>query len=124
MIQDPDNLTVLRRAFHQAPELGFRETQTKDRVAAVLGDIGLEVHRRTGVIGILRAGNVTRAISLRADMDALPITKQSTHDDPSKTAGIMHACGHDGQMAMLLGAAGADFRTALVRARPPKNRLI
>ena len=124
MIQDLDNLTTLRREFHQAPELGFRETQTKDRVAAILDVLGLGVGRDACVVGILRAGNGTRAISLRADMDALLITKQSTHDYPPKAAGIVHACGHDGHMAMLLGAAGADFRTALVRARPPKNRLI
>ncbi|MBR9844222.1 MAG: amidohydrolase [Rhodobacteraceae bacterium] len=100
-----DRLTALRRAFHKAPELGFQEAQTKARVAEVLRGLGLEVHEGVGVVGVLRAGTGNRAIGLRADMDALPIRERSTHDYPSENEGVMHACGHDGHMAMLLGAA-------------------
>ena len=99
------DLTALRRAFHRAPELGFQETKTKAKVAELLRGLGLVVHEGAGVVGILRAGTGNRAIGLRADMDALPITETSTHDYPSQTPGVMHACGHDGHMTMLLGAA-------------------
>ncbi len=98
-------LTVLRQMFHLDPELGFQEVRTKAKVAGMLRDWGLEVHEGVGVIGVLRAGDGNRAIGLRADMDALPITEISTHDYVSGTAGVMHACGHDGHMTMLLGAA-------------------
>ena len=99
------NLTALRRQFHQNPELGFQEHETKAKVAQLLRSYGLEVHEGVGVVGILKAGTGNRAIGLRADMDALPITEKSTHDYVSKNQGVMHACGHDGHMTMLLGAA-------------------
>ncbi len=105
MSPKPDDLTPLRREFHMAPELGFEEHRTKARVAQILRDLGLEVHEGTGIVGILRAGLGNRAIGLRADMDALPIHETSLHDYPSQTPGVMHACGHDGHMTMLLGAA-------------------
>lgn len=105
MPSHPQDLTALRRDFHMHPELGFREERTKSRVAQFLRDLGLEVHDGTGVVGILRAGQGNRAIGLRADMDALPIHETSTHNYASQTANVMHACGHDGHMAMLLGAA-------------------
>ena len=98
-------LTALRRDFHQHPELGFAEIRTKAEVAKRLGGFGIEVHQGTGVVGILRKGQGNRAIGLRADMDALPIKETSTHNYASKTPGTMHACGHDGHMTMLLGAA-------------------
>ena len=101
------NLTALRRQFHQNPELGFQEHETKAEVARLLRSYGLEVHEGVGVVGILKAGTGNRAIGLRADMDALPIIEKSTHDYISKNQGIMHACGHDGHMTMLLGAAKA-----------------
>ncbi|WP_435660554.1 amidohydrolase [Leisingera caerulea] len=100
-----DRLTALRRDFHRHPELGFREDRTKARVAAHLRGLGLEVHEGAGVVGLLRAGTGNRAIGLRADMDALPISETSAHDYVSETPGVMHACGHDGHMTMLLGAA-------------------
>lgn len=100
-----DRLTALRRDFHRHPELGFQEERTKAKVAAHLRSLGLEVHEGAGVVGLLRAGTGNRAIGLRADMDALPITEASTHDYVSKMPGKMHACGHDGHMAMLLGGA-------------------
>ena len=98
-------LTDLRRGFHSAPELGFQEHRTKKKVAEILRDLGLEVHEGVGVVGVLRAGAGNRAIGLRADMDALPITETGTHDHVSQTPGVMHACGHDGHTTMLLGAA-------------------
>lgn len=98
-------LTKLRRAFHRDPELGFQEERTKAKVAQILRDLGLEVHEGAGVIGLLKSGTGNRAIGLRADMDALPITEISSHDYVSENLGIMHACGHDGHTTMLLGAA-------------------
>ncbi|MEM6304053.1 MAG: amidohydrolase [Pseudomonadota bacterium] len=100
----PD-LTALRRDLHQHPELGFEEHRTKGVIAALLRDLGLEVHEGAGVVGLLRAGTSDRSIGLRADMDALPIAENTGHAYPSKRPGVMHACGHDGHMAMLLGAA-------------------
>ncbi|KIC21849.1 amidohydrolase [Leisingera sp. ANG-Vp] len=100
-----DRLIALRRDFHRHPELGFQEERTKAKVAEHLRGLGLEVHEGAGVVGLLRAGQGNRAIGLRADMDALPITEISTHDYVSETPGKMHACGHDGHMTMLLGAA-------------------
>lgn len=102
-----DDLQAVRRAFHRQPELGFEEVRTKTTVAAYLRELGLEVLEGVGVVGILRAGTGNRAIGLRADMDALPVTETSAHDYSSQTRGVMHACGHDGHMTMLLGAARA-----------------
>ena len=101
-------MTVWRRDIHSHPELGFEETRTSDIVAAKLKEFGCEVHRglgKTGVVGSLRIGNSTRAIGLRADMDALPIQEENIFDHRSTEDGKMHACGHDGHTTMLLGAA-------------------
>lgn len=98
-------LTNLRRDLHRHPELGFQETRTKAVIAKRLRALGIEVHESAGVVGVLRAGGGNKAIALRADMDALPITETSAHDYVSQTAGLMHACGHDGHTTMLLGAA-------------------
>lgn len=98
-------LTALRHDLHRHPELGFDEVRTKAKVAEALRDLGLEVHEGAGVVGVLRSGRGNRAIGLRADMDALPITETSGHDYVSQTPGVMHACGHDGHTTMLLGAA-------------------
>ena len=100
-------LTALRRDFHRDPELGFQEERTKAKVAGILRALGLEVHEGAGVVGILKAGVGNRAIGLRADMDALPIQEISSHDCVSANPGVMHACGHDGHITMLLGAAEA-----------------
>ncbi len=105
MTKPTEPLVALRRAFHQNPELGFNEVQTKQKVADYLRELGLEVSVGAGVVGVLRAGTSNRAIALRADMDALPITETSKHNYASKNHGVMHACGHDGHMTMLLGAA-------------------
>lgn len=99
------DLQTIRQAFHREPELGFQEVRTKAKVADLLRSYGLEVHVGAGVVGVLRARTGNRAIGLRADMDALPIFETSTHGYASQTPGAMHACGHDGHMTMLLGAA-------------------
>ncbi|MEM6481553.1 MAG: amidohydrolase [Pseudomonadota bacterium] len=98
------DLKALRQDFHRHPELGFAENRTKAQVVGLLREAGLEVHEGAGVVGLLRAGGGDRAIGLRADMDALPITETSSHGYVSRTQGVMHACGHDGHMTMLLGA--------------------
>lgn len=99
---------ALRRWLHAHPELAFEETETSDLIARTLQGYGIEVHRglgRTGVVGVLRAGDGKRSIGLRADMDALPMQELNTFAHRSQCPGKMHACGHDGHMAMLLGAA-------------------
>lgn len=99
---------ALRHDLHAHPELGFDVFRTADIVAAKLESWGITVTRgvgRTGVVGTLRRGNSKKAIGLRADMDALPVTEANTFDYRSRTPGKMHACGHDGHTAMLLGAA-------------------
>jgi len=102
------DLTSWRRDIHAHPELGFEEQRTSDLVATKLAEFGFEVFRgigRTGVVGRLRAGASPHAIGLRADMDALPIQEATNLAYRSRHEGRMHACGHDGHTAMLLGAA-------------------
>ena len=103
-----------RHELHAHPELGYEEKWTSDFVAKKLQSFGLEVHRGlggTGVVGILKGldanlgGGGNKAIGLRADMDALPMTEENNFSYKSKFEGRMHACGHDGHTAMLLGAA-------------------
>ena len=101
-------LVAIRRDIHAHPELAFAETRTADLVARELTSYGLQVHRglaRTGVVGVLRKGSSQRAIGLRADMDALPLQEKNDCPHRSRHEGRMHACGHDGHTAMLLGAA-------------------
>lgn len=107
-------LVAFRRDIHAHPELGFHEHRTAARVAEALGELGLEVHTGiggTGVVGVLRNGASDRRIALRADMDALPIEEQSGLAYASQNAGAFHGCGHDGHVAMLLGAARHLART-------------
>jgi amidohydrolase len=105
-----------RRDFHQHPELSNREVRTSKIVAEQLRALGLEVRTgiaHTGVVGILRGGKPGPTIALRADMDALPVTEQvdvpfkslATAEYRGEKVGVMHACGHDGHTAVLLGAA-------------------
>ncbi|MBD1553086.1 amidohydrolase [Pseudomonas sp. C2L11] len=101
-------LTALRRQFHQHPELAFEEFDTASSVAALLTQWGFEVTTGvagTGVVGTLKLGHSQRTLGLRADMDALPITEENAFGHASLHPGKMHACGHDGHMVMLLGAA-------------------
>jgi amidohydrolase len=102
-------MTAWRRDLHAHPETAFEERRTAGQVAALLRSFGIEVEEgvaRTGVVGTLR-GNAPggRAIALRADMDALPIEEKNGFMHASQHHGRMHACGHDGHTAMLLGAA-------------------
>ena len=101
-------MTEWRRDLHAHPELGLQEHRTSDVVADKLRDWGIEVTRGlagTGLVGTLRAGTSGRAIGIRADMDALEMTEANDFPHRSQTPGAMHACGHDGHTAMLLGAA-------------------
>ena len=97
-----------RRDFHKHPELGFEEHRSAKIIAEQLTDFGLDVEigvGKTGVVGVLNPNHIGRTIALRADMDALPIQEISSLEYASQNDGVMHACGHDGHMAMLLGAA-------------------
>ncbi|MEZ5723969.1 MAG: M20 aminoacylase family protein [Paracoccaceae bacterium] len=103
-------LVALRRDLHAHPELGFEEIRTSNIVAGLLEEAGLDVHRglaETGVVGTLRAGTGGRTIGLRADMDALAMPETADRPYASTIPGRMHACGHDGHTAMLIGAARA-----------------
>ncbi|MEP7242920.1 MAG: M20 aminoacylase family protein [Gammaproteobacteria bacterium] len=98
----------LRRDIHAHPELCFEEQRTSDLIANTLVGWGITVHRglgKTGVVGTIKCGGSDRAIGLRADIDALPMTEQNTFAHASVHPGKMHACGHDGHTAMLLSAA-------------------
>lgn len=108
------SLVALRRDLHANPELGFNEHRTAARMAEELHALGLDVTTGvggTGVVGTLRHGTSDRAISLRADMDALPIQEGTGLPYASRNDGVFHGCGHDGHMAMLLGAARQLART-------------
>lgn len=112
-----DHLTALRQDLHRWPELGFTETKTAARIASELRSIGCEVSEgvgQTGVVGLLRNGPGPR-IGLRADMDALPMHEQSDLPWRSEAPGVFHGCGHDGHMAMLVGAARALAETRSFR---------
>jgi len=101
-------LQQIRRDLHAHPELCYEEQRTSDVIAAKLTEWGIPVVRGlggTGVVGIIRNGTSERAIGLRADMDALPMQEINTFPHASQHPGKMHACGHDGHTAMLLGAA-------------------
>ena len=102
-------MTEWRQDFHRHPELGFEVHRTAAIVAAKLRDFGcdevLEGIGRTGVVGVIRGKAPGRTIGLRSDMDALPILEATGAAHASSVPGRMHACGHDGHMAMLLGAA-------------------
>ncbi|HET9643744.1 MAG TPA: M20 aminoacylase family protein [Burkholderiaceae bacterium] len=108
ILADAASIAALRRQIHAHPELCFEEVRTADLIAEALSGWGIEVHRGlggTGVVGIVRNGTSGRAVGLRADMDALPITEQNRFPHASLHPGKMHACGHDGHVAMLLAAA-------------------
>lgn len=107
---DAARMRVLRHDLHAHPELCFQEQRTADLIARTLSGWGVPVHRglaTTGVVGILKSGNSDRAIGLRADIDALQITEHNIFAHASVYSGKMHACGHDGHIAMLL--AGAKY---------------
>ncbi|MDT9000577.1 M20 aminoacylase family protein [Paucibacter sp. APW11] len=108
ILADAPEITRLRRDIHAHPELCFQEQRTSDLIAEALTSWGIPVHRglgTTGVVGIVRNGSSSRAVGLRADIDALPIHEHNQFPHASTHPGKMHACGHDGHTAMLLAAA-------------------
>ncbi len=103
-----ERLIAIRRELHRIPELGFREEKTSAFVADYLKQEGLSVVTgvaRTGVVGLLETGRPGPTLLIRADMDALPITEETGLPFASQHPGVMHACGHDGHMAMALATA-------------------
>ena len=109
ILESAEVIQAIRRDIHAHPELCFEEQRTSDVIAKQLQLWGIEIHRglgKTGVVGII-PGNLGegRKIGLRADMDALPLQEHNHFEHASVHAGKMHACGHDGHVAMLLGAA-------------------
>lgn len=120
---DMDDVAQWRRQIHALPELGFEEVATSALVAEKLRGFGIETHTgwaKTGVVGVLHGRRgAGRVIGLRADMDALPMQEMNRFGHASTVKGRMHACGHDGHTAMLLGAAralaaDADFAGTVV----------
>ena len=104
------SLEAIRHDIHAHPEIAFEEVRTSALVAELLTSWGIEVHRglgKTGLVGVLKGtgGTGTRAIGLRADMDALPMPEYNKFAHASTNPGRMHGCGHDGHTTMLLGAA-------------------
>ena len=111
-----DQVIQWRRWFHQNPELSNREFKTSAKIAGLLSDMGFEVHTgiaNTGVVALLEGAKPGPRVALRADIDGLPVTEKTglpfastvTTDYNGTEVGVMHACGHDGHIAMLLGAA-------------------
>ena len=108
ILADAAAITAMRRDIHAHPELCFEETRTADLIAKALTDWGIPIHRglgKTGVVGIVKNGSSRRAVGLRADIDALPMSEHNRFAHHSTLPGKMHACGHDGHTAMLLAAA-------------------
>lgn len=108
ILQSHSELQQIRQDIHAHPELAFEERRTASVVAQKLEEWGIPVLRGlggTGVVGILKNGTSQRALGLRADMDALPVQEINSFPHASRHPGKMHACGHDGHTAMLLGAA-------------------
>ncbi len=108
ILADAATITAIRRDIHAHPELCFQEQRTADVIAKALTEWGIPIHRgmgTTGVVGIVKNGTSARALGLRADIDALPMTEHNTFAHASQHVGKMHACGHDGHTAMLLAAA-------------------
>ena len=108
ILADAASIAAVRRDIHAHPELCFEELRTSDVIAKQLTDWGIPVHRglgKTGVVGIIKNGSSSRAVGLRADIDALPMTEHNHFPHASVHPGKMHACGHDGHTAILLAAA-------------------
>lgn len=99
-----DELIMLRRHFHMYPELGFQEFKTQEYIINYLENLGLNPKKmaKTGVVALLEGNSPGKTLMLRADMDALMVEEETDEDYKSKNPGTMHACGHDGHMAMML----------------------
>ena len=111
----------VRRAVHQWPELAYKEEKTAEYVAQALRKLGIKHQTgvaQTGVVGRLMTSDNGPTVALRADMDALPITEDTGLPFASQNPGVMHACGHDGHIAILLGAA------ALLKKSPPDGNVV
>jgi len=125
-LAEREYVVALRRELHRRPELMWRERATRDVIARELAKMNIEYEfvTATGVVGIV--GNGSRAVGLRADMDALPMRERSRTTYASEIDGVMHACGHDGHVAMLLGAAKVlkDIETRSSGTFPGVVRLI
>ena len=103
-----NDLINLRHDLHSHPELNFDVTETSKKIALILESSNIEVHKnigRTGLVGVIKKGKSNRSIAIRADMDALPVEEINKFNYKSKNDGKMHACGHDGHVAMAVGAA-------------------
>lgn len=108
IVKNIPSIKEIRRDIHANPETCFEEARTSDLIAECLKSWGIEIHRglgKTGVVGVVQNGTGKKSIGLRADMDALPLQETNTFEHRSAIAGKMHACGHDGHVAMLLAAA-------------------
>ena len=108
VFKNRDLISKLRQDLHRIPETAYTEEKTSRYVAAYLKSVGLEVKTgiaRTGVVGLLEGGHSGRTLMIRADMDALEITEETGLDFASTHEGVMHACGHDAHMSMVLTAA-------------------
>ncbi|HGU6359578.1 TPA: M20 aminoacylase family protein [Citrobacter farmeri] len=107
-IQLKEQMIAWRHHLHENPESAFEEIKTADFIAKTLTEMGIQVHRnigKTGLVGVLKCGNGPDVIGLRADMDCIQLSETSNLPYSSKTPNRMHACGHDGHVSMLLGAA-------------------
>ncbi|HLS89588.1 MAG TPA: amidohydrolase [Sphingobacteriaceae bacterium] len=100
-------LTAWRRHLHQYPELSFQEHETTKFIAEQLSTMGITVERPTptGAVGIIEGSGPGPTVAVRADIDAVPVQEQNTFEFRSRNAGVMHACGHDGHTAIVLGVA-------------------
>ena len=111
----------IRRKIHQWPELGFKEEKTAELISGELTRIGIK-HKKgiaqTGIVGRLVTDKNAPTVALRADMDALPITENTGLPFSSQNSGFMHACGHDGHVAIILGAA------AILKETPPEGNVV
>ncbi|RJQ56602.1 MAG: amidohydrolase [Nitrospiraceae bacterium] len=111
----------IRRAIHRHPEVAYKEEKTAELISNALNELGIK-HKtgiaRTGVVGKLTAGQNVPTIALRADMDALPVAEETNLPFSSQVQGAMHACGHDGHIAIVLGAA------AILSKNPPEGNVV
>jgi carboxypeptidase Ss1 len=102
------DIIAIRRKIHEHPELSYKEKRTSRLVAEKLRALGIEVKTNvggTGVVGLLKGDDGGKVVALRADMDALPVQEMTEEEFKSNVKGVMHACGHDSHVAMLLGTA-------------------
>lgn len=108
ILEIEDEVINLRRKIHQNPELGFEVQETANLISNYLKKLGIEVTEKVGkngVVGLLKGNNADKTLAIRADMDAIPIQEETNLEFKSQNDGIMHACGHDGHVAIALGTA-------------------